>query len=70
MKEYKYARDLLNNERTAPVPLGIFQDRLRRLTRLQSEYQNDINYLGIKLLDFAISSTKRDIDRAEDSRKL
>jgi hypothetical protein len=55
--------------REGPSPAGsgegptkaLFIRRLERLVRLRREYSEDLNPLGLRLLDRAISSTYKDL---------
>jgi hypothetical protein len=40
---------------------ALFTRRLERLVRLRREYSDDLNPLGLRLLDRAISSTYKDL---------
>jgi hypothetical protein len=50
---------------------ALFTRRLERLVRLRREYSDDLNPLGLRLLDRAISSTYKDLIEfgAEDEIK-
>jgi hypothetical protein len=43
------------------LPKALFIRRLERLVRLRREYSEDLNPLGLRLLDRAISSTYKDL---------
>ena len=46
--------------RTEGQPTALFVSRLERLIRLRKDYREDLNPLGLRLLDRAIYATYRD----------
>jgi len=56
-----------SHEKPSPAESGqgltkaLFIRRLERLVRLRREYSEDLNPLGLRLLDRAISSTYKDL---------
>ena len=52
---------------------AIFLDRLERLLRMRRDYREDLNPLGLRLMDRAIDATYRDcvdFGAAEKAREL
>ena len=59
--------------RTGGEPTALFVTRLERLIRLRQDYKEDLNPLGLRLLDRAIYATYRDCldyGAAEKARAL
>ena len=69
------AAEMPNFQRSSPAALtrGIYVQRLARLVRLRREFINDLNPLGLDMLDSAIRATYKDcldFGATEQARRL
>lgn len=54
------SHEVPSSETTQGLTKALFVRRLERLVRLRREYTEDLNPLGLRLLDRAINSTYKD----------